>query len=256
MSRRNTYLLGGLAVLAGIVMLVVAISSLTSDGDDSTPATRTDATERQITPGSQSPPSPDTSADTGGSEPSGAKAQGEEIRSSLARRRPVQAPSFNSPLIHAGTIPQSLRKPVERAAARDALDLSKLRGTPVVLHLWSSKCAPCRGDARLFEATWKRWGPRGVLFVGVSVNESADTARAVIRQYDLTYPGTSDRSGKIAKRYGASALPQTYFISAGGDIVGEVAGSPSVRQLELGASSAESGRTFGSEQGSSSAPLP
>ena len=55
MSKRNTYLLGGLAVLAGVVMLVVAISSLTSDGDDSTPANERNAPERQITPGSAPP---------------------------------------------------------------------------------------------------------------------------------------------------------------------------------------------------------
>lgn len=250
MSKRTTYLLGGLAVLAGVVMLVVAISSLTSDGgDDSTPANEP---ERQITPGSAAPPA----GDTGEAEPTGTKAEGEEIRSSLARRRPVRAPDFSAQLIHAGTLPRSLQEPFERAATRDALDLSELRGTPVVLHLWSSECGPCRADARLVEATWKRWGPRGVLFVGASVKESADAARAVIRQYDLTYPGTSDRSGEIAKRYGATALPQTFFISAGGDIVGEVAGSPSVRQLELGASSAESGRAFGAEQGSSRVPLP
>jgi peroxiredoxin len=252
MSKRTTYLLGGLAVLAGVVMLVVAISSLTSDGDESTPANEPDTPERQITPGS----APPAAGDTGEAEPTGTKAEGEGIRSSLARRRPVRAPDFSAQLIHAGTLPRSLQEPFERAAARDALDLSELRGTPVVLHLWSSKCAPCRADARLVEATWKRWGPRGVLFVGASVKESADAARAVIRQYDLTYPGTSDRSGEIAKRYGATALPQTFFISAGGDIVGEVAGSPSVRQLELGASSAESGRAFGAEQGSSRVPLP
>jgi peroxiredoxin len=234
-------------------MLVVAISSLTSDGDDdSTPANERNAPERQITPGSEPP----AAGDSGEAEPSGTKTEGEGIRLSLARRRPVRAPDLSAQLIHAGTLPQSLEEPFERAAAKDALDLSELRGTPVVLHLWSSKCAPCRADARLVEATWKRWGPRGVLFVGASVNESADTARAVIRQYDLTYPGISDRSGEIAKRYGVTDLPQSFFISAGGDIVGMVAGSPSVRQLELGASSAESGRSFGAEQGSSRIPLP
>ena len=95
-----------------------------------------------------------------------------------------------------------------------------------------------------------------MLFVGANVNDSADAARRVIRQYDLTYPGISDRSGEIAKRYGATGLPHTFFISAEGDIVGEVAGSPSVRQLELGASSADSGRPFGTERGSTGVPLP
>lgn len=251
MSRRNTYLLGGLAVVAGIVMLVVAISGLTSD-DSSTSATEQNAPERPITPGSPPP----SGGERGSAEPSGTNAEGEGIRQNLARRRPVRAPDFSAELIHAGTLPQPLQEPFERAAAKDSLDLSDLRGTPVVLHLWSSKCAPCRADARLVEATWKRWGPRGVLFVGVNVNESADAARTVIRQYALTYPGTSDRSGEIAERYGATAVPQTFFISSGGDIVGEVAGSPSVRQLELGASSAKSGRPFGAEQGSSRVPLP
>ncbi|MGH2980238.1 MAG: TlpA family protein disulfide reductase, partial [Solirubrobacterales bacterium] len=72
---------------------------------------------------------------------------------------------------------------------------------------------------------------------------------------DLTYPAILDRSGQIAERYGVTALPQTFFISAGGDIVGEVAGSPSIRQLELGTAAAKSGKPFGSEQGSSRMPL-
>jgi peroxiredoxin len=251
MSRRNTYLLGGLAVLAGVVMLVVAISGLTSDGDGSTTANEPNAPERPLSPGSPAPPANGSEA-----EPSGTEAQGEEIRRNLARRRPVKAPDFAAELIHAGTLPKSLQEPFERAAAKDSLELSQLRGTPVVLYMWSSQCAPCRADTRLVEATWKRWGPRGVMFVGANVKESAAAARAVIGQYDLTYPGISDRSGEIAAQYGVTALPQTFFISSEGDIVGEVAGSPSVRQLELGSSSADSGRTFGAEQGSSRVPVP
>jgi peroxiredoxin len=251
LSRRNTYLLGGLAVLAGVVMLVVAISGLTSDGDGSTTANEPNAPERPLSPGSPAPPANGSEA-----EPSGTEAQGEEIRRNLVRRRPVKAPGFSAELIHPGTLPKSLQDPFERAAAKDSLDLSELRGTPVVLYLWSSQCAPCRADTRLVEATWKRWGPRGVMFVGANVKESAAAARAVIGQYDLTYPGISDRSGEIAAQYGVTALPQTFFISSEGDIVGEVAGSPSVRQLELGSSSADSGRTFGAEQGSSRVPVP
>jgi hypothetical protein len=108
----------------------------------------------------------------------------------------------------------------------------------------------------LVEATWKRWGPRGVLFVGVNVNEPPGAAEAVIRQYHLTYPAVSDRSGRVVDLYGTTALPQTFFISAEGDIVGEVTGGPSVRQLEVGTGAARSGAAFGSEQGSSRVPLP
>jgi peroxiredoxin len=252
MSRRNTYLLGGLAVLVGVAMVVVAIAGLVSDGDDPSPGSERTAPEVPVTTGSPGPPGgqPDDAP-----APSGTEAEGAGIREQLTRRRPVRAPDFSAPEISDGAIPGTLAQAYRRAGGEGTLDMSDLRGTPVVLHLWSSRCAPCRSDARLVEATWKRWGPRGVLFVGISVNEPPRTAEPVIRQYDLTYPAVSDQNGQIAARYGATALPQTFFVSAAGDIVGEVAGSPSVRQLQLGTEAAAAGRPFGSEQGSSRVPL-
>ena len=251
MSKRNTYLLGGLAVALGAAMLVVAVIALTG-GDDSPPAgSERNAPERPITPGA----TPTTGAGQDEAPPSGTQAEGAGIRPQLARRKTVRAPDYSAQVIHEGSIPRTLEESFDRATGSGGLDIAKLRGTPVVLHLWSSKCAPCRGDARLVEATWKRWGPRGVLLVGASVKEAPASAKAVIEQYNLTYPSLADPSGGLAGRYGATALPHTFFISRGGDIVGEVAGSPSVRQLELGAQAAESGKPFGSEQGSSRVPL-
>ena len=109
--------------------------------------------------------------------------------------------------------------------------------------MWSSQCGPCRADARLIETTWKRWGRRGVVFVGVSVDEPAQDGRARLRRPvrpQLSVRAPTERPGRDA--YGVTALPETFFISAAGDIVGEVAGSPSVRQMELGAAAARTGR--------------
>jgi thiol-disulfide isomerase/thioredoxin len=256
MSRRNTYLLGGAAAVAGIVMLVIAITALNSDGDDSTPGSERGAREAPTTDAPA--PAPDAGGEAGGGEgerSAGSDARGAGIGQDLARRRPVRAPDLSAEVIHDGSIPSALEGPFRRASGGGTLDITELRGTPVVLFLWGTQCAPCRADTRLVEATWKRWGPRGVLFVGVNVNEPAAAAEAVIRQYDLTYPAVLDRQGQIAARYGATALPQTFFVSAGGDIVGQVVGGPSVRQLEVGTAAARSGEPFGSEQGSSRVPL-
>jgi peroxiredoxin len=252
MSRRNTYLLGGLAVLLGAAMLAIAVIGLTGDDESPTATNERNAPEAPITPGSE--PSPQAGGDQGGA-PSGTPAEGENIRGQLARRKTVPAPGFSAQVIHEGSVPRALEGAFDDATDDGKLDIGKLRGTPVVLQLWSSKCAPCRGDSRLVEATWKRWGQRGVLFLGASVKEPPAAAKAVIEQYDLTYPSLADPGGGLAERYGTPTLPHTFFISADGDIVGEVAGSPSVRQLELGAQAAESGKPFGSEQGSSRVPL-
>ena len=252
MSRRNIYVVGGLAVLAGVVLIAFAIASLDSDGGNSpTAGTEADTTSQ---PPSGTVPDPGTPGEQGRQE-AAVEARGREVGQQLSRRRPVRAPDLSAELIHDGSLPQELKPRFERATAAGALVLSKLRGTPVVLHLWSSQCVPCRASQRLVEATWERWGPRGILFVGVLVDEArASTAKAVIDQYDVTYPAILDRSG-IAEHYGATALPQTFFISAAGAIVGQVVGSPSVRQLEVGTAASRSSEPFGSEQGSARVPL-
>jgi len=253
-SKRNTYLLGALAVAAGVTLLVAAIIGLSSDdGADSAGQNERAAPEVPITEGSEPPPGSANGDQPGGQESSGTNAQGAEIQRELSRGDLVRAPDFSLDVIHEGTVPARLREPFRNARSANALQLAKLRGTPVVLHMTSSRCPPCRVDSRLVESTWKRWGPRGVMFLGIAVDDSS--AEEVIRQYRITHPVLADGDGEVADRYGATALPHTVFITAGGDIVGEVAGSPSVRQLELGTAAARSGESFGAEQGSTRIPL-
>jgi peroxiredoxin len=246
-SRQKTYLFGAVAVLFGAVLIVIAIANLSGDDEDAggggsatAPAGRTET----------SPP-----AEDGGRRPSAEPTDGGRVTEDLARRRKVQAPELSLKVVDGGARPAQVRSPLERAGANGSLSLGRLRGTPVVLHMWSSGCAPCRADARLVENTWQRWGRRGVVFLGVSVDEPESAARRFASQYELSYPILSDDGGTAARAYGATSLPETFFIDSSGDIVGHVVGSPSVRQLELGTAATRTGRAFGSEQGGSRVPL-
>jgi len=247
MSKRNTYLIGAAAVLVGVVMIAIAVAGLSGDGDEGQPAGS--GVQPPAGDGSQSPPAAQRKSRPGQG------ARGAALMRQLARGKAASAPDFALQLIHEGSAPPQLRRPLERAVRDGALELDRLRGSPVVLHIWSFRCAPCRGDARLVETTWRRWGRRGIAFVGLSVDEPASAAAQYARQYRLTYPIVIDPRGEVARTYGATSLPETFFISAAGDVVGHVAGGPSVRQLELGSAAARTGRTFGSEQGGSREPL-
>ncbi len=247
MSKRNTYLIGAAAVIVGVILIVVAISLSGDDGDNS-----------NTTAAGQQPPagSADRSGPPGnGGEPSGNDATGSGISRQLEQGRRVRAPGGSLEVIGDGSPPPRVREPIDRAIDGGRLDLGGLKGSPVVLHMWSSRCVPCRTDVRLIEATWKRWGPRGVVFAGLSVDEPGDAALRFARQYDLSYPIASDPKGQVARAYGVTGLPETFFISASGDIVGRVSGSPSVGQMEMGTAAAREGRSFGSEQGGSRVPL-
>lgn len=233
-SKRNTYLIGAAAVIAGIALIVIALVVVSDDGGGGPPGD-----------------SASTNPRTAPAEPTDGEALPDQVR----RRKAVRAPGFSLPLIHKGTPPTQARAPLRESSRSGRLDSAALNGTPVVLHVWSSDCAPCRADARLVQATWERWGRRGVVFVGLSIDGGAQDALRFARQYGLTYPVIHDRSARTAKAYGVRRLPETFFISSGGNVVGHVVGSPSVRQMEFGAGAARSARPIGSEQGASSVPL-
>jgi thiol-disulfide isomerase/thioredoxin len=248
MSKRNTYLAGGAAVAIGIAMIVIALVALSGDdsGDVSTTAPHSASTGAT---GAQAPsgrPAAKPSA------PAGARGS---VEDELDQSGKAKAPAFSLSVVDEGSAPSPVRKQIGKATAGGSLGLSGLSGTPVVLYMYSSGCGPCRADARLVQATWERWGRRDVAFVGVGVKDSEQAVRSFARQYKLTYPNVRDGDGRVAAAYGAKVLPEVFFISGSGDVVGHVAGSPSVRQMEFGTASARSGRSFGNEEGGSRQPL-
>ena len=105
---------------------------------------------------------------------------------------------------------------------RDAvLDLSKLRGKPVVLNFWASWCGPCKSEAPLLERTWKAYRKRGVVFVGVDSGDRDGDALRFMRAHGITYPVVRDPNGSIAANsYNVLDLPMTFFIDRRGRLVG------------------------------------
>jgi len=105
---------------------------------------------------------------------------------------------------------------------RDAiLDLSRLRGKPVVLNFWASWCEPCKAEAATLERTWRRYRKRGLVLVGVDVNDADSDARKFMRAHGVTYPVVRDPNGSIAANsYNVADLPMTFFIDRQGRLVG------------------------------------
>ena len=114
-----------------------------------------------------------------------------------------QAPEFELGLFDGGTFRLS-----EALAA----------GKPVMVNFWASWCVPCREEAPLLEATWKKYRDR-VAFVGVDVQDTEAEARAFLRQYGITYPNGAGNSGAISISYGMRGVPETYFIAPDGRVV-------------------------------------
>ena len=98
------------------------------------------------------------------------------------------------------------------------LVLSKFTGRPIVLNFWASWCAPCREEALGLERAWRTYKDRDVMFVGVDIQDSEESAKAYLKEFGVTYPSGRDADGKITVDYGVVGIPVTFFVNREGTI--------------------------------------
>lgn len=177
------------------------------------------------------------------------KGTDDTIDRALAAGRAPAAPRFSLEVLDRGRLPAGLSSRLRPALADGRLSLAEMRGTPVVLNLWASWCTPCRAEAPVLERAWRRDGRRGVAYLGLNIQDLRDDARAFSRRFGMTYPGVRDPGRDTANEYGATGIPETFFIDARGRVVGHVIGVVSDRQLRAGAAAAAAGRVIGRSAG-------
>jgi cytochrome c biogenesis protein CcmG/thiol:disulfide interchange protein DsbE len=116
-----------------------------------------------------------------------------------------------------------------RVDTKGDLSLTSLRGKVVVLNFWQSYCAPCTREARTLAEAAKSWEKKGVVFVGVDVQDLRGPALAFIKRFKIEYPIVSD-SGSLVGRYGVTGYPETFFIDRKGHVVPPHLIGPATRQ--------------------------
>ena len=108
--------------------------------------------------------------------------------------------------------------------------LSEARGSPVVVNFWSSWCSSCREEAPYLEQAWRQYRDRGVVFVGVNIWDEREDALRFLDEFNITYPNGPDEAS-IFVAYGATGVPETFFINADGMIVYRYVGPLSPQRL-------------------------
>lgn len=114
----------------------------------------------------------------------------------------------------------------------ETISLQDLRGQGVVLNFWASWCDPCRDEAELLEATWRREQGNGIVFIGLDYLDQEPAAKAYLEEFNITYPSGPDLQSAAARRYGIKGVPETFFIDPQGNITELVIG-PIVSQAKL-----------------------
>lgn len=179
------------------------------------------------------------------------KSPDDTIDNRLAEGKTAAAPGFSLELLSAGTPPA---REITSAAQDGRIEIDELRGTPIVLNFWASWCLPCEAEGPVLERGWRRSRDDGVLYLGLDIQDVRGDARDFISRFHLTYPTVREPGKKTLKRYGATAVPETFFISRDGRVVAHVIGAVSKQQLEAGVAAATTGRAAGNERGGAQRP--
>jgi cytochrome c biogenesis protein CcmG/thiol:disulfide interchange protein DsbE len=97
--------------------------------------------------------------------------------------------------------------------------LDALRGRVVLVNFWASWCYPaCYEEAPVLEAGWQRYRDRGLVVVGVDIQDKEPAARRFVAQFGLTFVNAPDPQGRVSIDWGVYGVPETFLIDRRGVI--------------------------------------
>jgi len=113
--------------------------------------------------------------------------------------------------------------------------LVDLRGKVVLLDFWASWCEPCLKELPELEKLHQRLASKGVVVVGVNIDNQRQNAQALMAKFKLTFKVLLDPAGKVVELYDPPKMPTSYVIDADGVVryVSEgFSGAADVQKLE------------------------
>jgi peroxiredoxin len=98
--------------------------------------------------------------------------------------------------------------------------LKELRGKVVLVNFWATWCPPCRKEMPDLETLNQRFGPQGLVILGIS-DEDAATVNPFIAKQGTTYPILLDPGRKVNELFQIDGIPKTFIYGRDGKIVAQ-----------------------------------
>jgi peroxiredoxin/outer membrane lipoprotein-sorting protein len=140
---------------------------------------------------------------------------------------PMGWDQWKMPAVEAGVLPLGTVAPDFDLTGADGKNvrLSDFKGKVVWLTFWRVGCPPCRVELKALQGLHEKYGGKRVAFVGFNCADDRDTARDLLKEYQISFPCVVDPSEKamavFARGYqhnGTYAVPLNYLIDRDGRI--------------------------------------
>ncbi len=146
----------------------------------------------------------------------------------LARRSSPEA-AVGTAQMKSGVAPDFTLQSLDGKTVR----LSDFRGKPVVLNFWATWCGPCKIEMPWFVDLQKEYGPAGLQFLGVAMDEASPKDIAEFAEsMKVNYPILIGKESVGDAYGGVQFLPETFFIDRDGKVVDKAFGLKGRGEIE------------------------
>jgi len=129
------------------------------------------------------------------------------------------APNLSLPTLDAG-VPEGVRQAAMMAAAT---------GTPTLINLFASWCAPCEVEHPALLALQAQ----GINIIGIAYKDDPAKTEAFLQRLGNPYSKVLvDRSGRAGVEFGISGVPESFLIGADGKVLAKFTGPMSPADAE------------------------
>lgn len=122
---------------------------------------------------------------------------------------------------------------IKRLDTGELVKLADFKGKPIVLNFWATWCGPCAMEHPVLEWGAKRWKGE-VTFLGIVFEDSEQNTKDFLTRKGWSLTQLFDVKSTVAVDYGVAGVPETYFISRSGTIVGKIAAPLDQQMLASG----------------------
>jgi len=112
------------------------------------------------------------------------------------------------------------------------VSLSSYKGQSVWLTFGASWCAACVAEAPDIQAASEKFKTKGVVVLGIFINEDSATVKDYADRVGLTFPKVADPDSQIASEYRVYGIPAHFFIDKTGVLRATKTGGLSTEQMD------------------------
>jgi peroxiredoxin len=124
------------------------------------------------------------------------------------KEEPVQQPSSGAP---AGAYEQKDTYFKLPSAAGGEIDLASYAGKPVLVFFFTETCPYCRKAAPDMEKLYLKYGPFGLNFVGICLDDDADAPKNFAKDLGVTFP-LAYGGLQVSRRYRTQGVPYIFLL--------------------------------------------